>query len=105
MSRKSFADLPDTIFCNILEYLDWRDLGSFDNVFLNRKARNSCLDALQTRQVLQKVEQNLFWNKALDNGILNWLISRNIWVISWKNYSVDDERLIAVVNGLPQLLT
>ena len=78
MSRKSFADLPDTIFCSILEYLDWRDLGSFDNVFLNRNARNSYLDALQTRQVLQKVEQNLFWNKALDNGILNWLISRNI---------------------------
>jgi hypothetical protein len=31
MTTKSLADLPDTIFCNITEYLDWGDVGRLDN--------------------------------------------------------------------------
>ena len=103
MTRKSFADLPETIFCNIIEYLDWCDVGRFDTALLDRNARNTYLDALTIRQV--KVECNEFWNNALDKAILNWMIIRNIWVTSWENNSVDDERLMAIATGLPQLLT
>ena len=58
MTTKSFADLPDTIFCNIIEYLDWYDVTIFDNVLLNRSMRHSYLAALKLRKV--KVEQNRF---------------------------------------------
>ena len=102
-TRKSFADFPETIFCSIIEYLNWHDVGRFDNALLDINARNTYLDALTLRQV--KVERNEFWNNALDNRILNWMIIRNIWVTSWENNSVDDERLMAIATGLPQLLT
>ena len=76
MTTKSLADLPDTIFCNIIDYLDWYDVGRFDTALLNRNMRNSYLDALKLRKV--KVERNRFWSQPVDKGILNWLISRNI---------------------------
>ena len=101
MTTKSFADLPDTIFCNIIEYLDWYEVGRFDKVLLNRNMRNSYLDALlMIRQV--KVERNRFWSQAVDKGILSWLISRNIRVISW-DLKVDNAKLMTIANGLPQL--
>ena len=64
MTTKSFSDLPDTIFCIIIEYLDWYEVGRFDTALSNRSMRNSYLDALKLRKV--KVERNRFWNKAGD---------------------------------------
>ena len=81
MSTKSLADLPDAIFCNIIEYLDWGEVARFDTAVLDRNMRKSYLDALKLRKV--KVERNRFWSQAVDNGILSWLVSRNIRVISW----------------------
>ena len=87
-TAKSFADLPDTIFCNIIEYLDWGEVARFDNAVLDRNMRKSYLVALlMIRQV--KVERNRFWRQLVDKGILNWLVSRNIRVISW-DLSVDN---------------
>jgi hypothetical protein len=104
MTTQSFANLPDTIFCNIFEYLDWGDAGRFDNALLNRKMRISYLDAVKIRKV--KVERIGFWMKALDRGILSWLISwlirRNIRVISW-DLKVNNAQLISIASGLPQL--
>ena len=94
------VSLPVEIFSNILEYLDWGDVGRLDTAFLNRDTRNGYLSALQLRQV--KVERNEFWKKALDRGILSWLIGRNILVISW-DLSVDNAQLISIANGLPEL--
>ena len=94
------VSLPDAILSNILEYLDWCDVGRLDTAFLNRQIRNSYLFALQFRKV--EVERHQFWIKALDRGILSWLISRNIRVISWA-LGVNDTQLISIANGLPQL--
>ena len=94
------VSLPVEIFSNILEYLDWGDVGRFDTAYLNRDTRNSYLFALQLRKV--KVERNEFWEKALGAGILSWLISRNIRVISW-DLGVDIAQLMTITNGLPQL--
>ena len=49
MTTKSFADLPDTIFCNIIEYLDWYEVARLDTALLDRNARNSYLDALKLK--------------------------------------------------------
>ena len=69
MTTKSFADLPDTIFCNIIEYLDWYEVGRFDNALLNRSMRNSYLVALKLRKV--KVERNEFLkNRRMEKFIL-----------------------------------
>ena len=94
------VSLPVEIFCNILEYLDWSDVGRLDTAFLNRETRNSYLFALQLRKV--KVERNRFWERAVDRGILSWLIRRNIRVISW-DLQVDNTQLISIASGLPQL--
>ena len=91
------VSLPMEIFSNILEYLDWGDLGRLDTAFLNRDTRNSYLLALQLRKV--KVERNGFWNNALDRGILSWLIGRNIRVISW-DLGVNNAQLISISNDL-----
>ena len=93
------VSLPMEIFSNILEYLDWGDVGRLDTAFLNRDTRNSYLLALQLRKV--KVERNEFWWGALDRGILSWLIGRNIRVISW-DLGVNNAQLISISNGLPQ---
>ncbi len=66
-TTKSFSDLPDTIFCNIFEYLDLYDVGRFDIALLNRNMRNSCLVALKLRKV--KVEQNRFWSQSVENQL------------------------------------
>ena len=95
-----FAVLPVEIFSNILEYLGWGDVGRLDTAFLNRETRNSYLFALKLRKM--KVERNEFWTKALDRGILSWLIRRNIRVISW-DLEVDNAQLISIANGLRQL--
>ena len=95
-----FAVFPVEIFSNILEYLGWDDVGRLDTASLNRDSRNSYLFALQLRKV--KVERNEFWRKALDRGILSWLIRRNIRVISW-DLRVDNAQLISIANGLRQL--
>ena len=100
MTTKLCTNLPDTIFCIIIEYLDWYEVARFDNVLSNRNARNRYLDALKIRQL--KVERNRFWSQAVDKGILNWLISRNISVICW-NLSVDNTQLMTIANGCPQL--
>jgi hypothetical protein len=92
--------LPDIIFCNIIEYLDWCEVARFDTGSLNRNMRKIYLDALKLRTV--KVERNRFWRQLVDKGILNWLVSRNIRVISW-DLEVDDTKLITIANGLPQL--
>ena len=92
--------LPDAIFSNILEYLDWGDVGRLDTAFLNRETRNSYLFALQLRNV--KVERHGFWERAVDRGILIWLIRRNIRAISWDLW-VNNAQLISIANGLPQL--
>ena len=94
------VSLPVEIFSNILEYLDWGDVGRLDTAFLNRKTRDSYLFALQLREV--KVERNELWRKALDRGILNCLIRRNIRVISW-DLRVDNAQLISIASGLPKL--
>jgi hypothetical protein len=47
MTAKSFADLPDTIFCIIIEYLDWCEVARLDTALLNRNMRKSYLDALK----------------------------------------------------------
>ena len=60
MTAKSLADLPDTIFCNIIECLDWGEVGRFDTASLNRNMRKSYLVALKLRKV--KVERNEFWS-------------------------------------------
>ena len=100
MAAKSFADLPDTIFCNIIECLDWYEVARLDTAVLNRNMRKSYLVALKLRKV--KVERNRFWRQLVDKGILNWLVSRNIPVISW-NLGVDNTKLMTIANGLPQL--
>ena len=100
MTTKSFADLPDTIFCNIIEYLDGYEVGKFDTALLEINMRKSYLDALKLRKV--KVERNEFWRKSVEKGILNWLISRDIRVISW-DLNVDNTKLMTIANGLPQL--
>ena len=100
------VSLPVEIFSDILEYLDWGDLGRFDTAFLNRKTRNSYLFALQLRKVkVERLnglngrnERNGFWKKALDRGILSWLIRRNIRVISW-DLIVDNAQLISIAIG------
>ena len=94
------VSLPVEIFSNILEYLDWGDVGRLDTAFLNRDMRNSYLFALQLKKV--KVERNEFWRKAVDRGILSWLIRRNIRVISW-DLRVDNAQLISIARGLSQL--
>ena len=101
MTTTSFANLPDTIFCSILEYLNWYDVGRFDNALLNRKTRRIYLDALKIRKV--KINHNDFrlWWKSVDKGILDWLISRNIQVISW-HFEVDNTQLMTISNGCPQ---
>ena len=95
-----FRVLPDAMYCSILEYLDWGDVGRLDTAFLNRETRNSYLFALQLIRV--KVKRNRFWKQALDRGILSWLIRRNIRVISW-DLRVDNAQLISIASGLPQL--
>ena len=100
MAAKSLADLPDTIFCNIIECLDWGEVARFDTAVLDRNMRKSYLDALKLRKV--KVERNRFWGQAVDKGILNWLVSRNIRVVSW-DLKVDNTELMTIANGLPQL--
>jgi hypothetical protein len=94
------VSLPIEIFSDILEYLDWSDVGRLDTAFFNRDTRNSYLFALQLRKV--KVERNGFWERALDRGILCWLIRRNIRVISW-DLGVNNAQLITIANKLPQL--
>ena len=70
MTAKSLADLPDTIFCNILEYLDWGEVARLDNAVLDRNVRKSYLVALKLRKV--KVGRNRFWSQLVEKGILNW---------------------------------
>ena len=94
------VSLPVEIFSNILEYLDWIDVGRLDTAFLNRDTRNSYLFALQLKNV--KVERNEFWENAVNRGILSWLIRRNIRVISW-DLKVDNAQLISIANSVPQL--
>ena len=89
------VSLPVEIFSNILEYLDWGDVGRLDTAFLNRDTRNSYLFALQLRRM--EVERNEFWARAVHKGILNWLIRRNIRVISW-DLKVDNAQLISIAN-------
>ena len=100
MTTKSLADLPDTIFCIIIEYLDWGDVARFDTALQNRNMRSIYLVALKLRKV--KVERNWFWSQLVEKGILNWLVSRNIRVISWDS-KVDDTKLMTIATGLPQL--
>ena len=101
MPTKSLADLPDAIFCNIIEYLDWGEVGRLDTAVLDRNMRKSYLVALKLRKV--KVERNWLWRQLVDKRILNWLVSRNIRVISW-DLKVDDTKLMmTIANGLPQL--
>ena len=100
MTTKSLSSLPVEIFSNILEYLDWGDVGRLDTAFLNRETRNSYLFALQLRNV--NVERNGYWEKAVAGGVLGWLIRRSIRVISW-DLKVDNAQLISIANGLPQL--
>ena len=76
MTAKSFADLPDAIFCIIIEYLDWGEVARLDTALLDRSMRSIYLVALKLRKV--KVERNRFWSQAVGKGILNWLVSRNI---------------------------
>ena len=94
------VSLPVKIFSNILDYLDWGDVGRFDTAFLDRKTRNRYLFTLMLRKV--KVERNGFWEKALERGKLSWLISKNIRVISW-DLKVDNAQLISIASGFPQL--
>ena len=94
------VSLPVEIFSNILEYLDWGDVGRLDTAFLNLDTRNSYLFVLQLRKV--RVERDEFWKKAVDRGILSWLIRRNIRVISW-DLRVDNAQLMTIANGWPQL--
>ena len=57
--------LPVELFSNVLEYLDWRDVGRLDTAFLNRDTRNSFLFALfQLRKV--RIERDEFWKRARD---------------------------------------
>ena len=56
-TANQFVSLPVEIFSNIVEYLDWGDVGRLDTAFLNRKTRNGYLFALQLRTV--KVERNI----------------------------------------------
>ena len=100
MTTKSLADLPDAIFCNITEYLDWGEVARLDNALLNRNMRKSYFDALKLRKV--KVERNRFWRQLVEKGILDWLVSRNIPVVSWDS-KVDNTKLMTIANGLPQL--
>ena len=94
------VSLAVEIFSNILEYLDWGDVGRFDTAFLNRGTRNCYLFALQLRKV--KVERNRFWENAVDRGVLSWLMRRNIRVISLDLW-VNNAQLISIANGFPQL--
>ena len=101
IATKSFADFPDVVFRNIIAYLDWFDVGRFDNALLDIISRDNYLDALKIAQV--KVEPTKFWDTNLRKGILNWMILRNIWVISWVNNSIDDTILTILANTLHKL--
>ena len=98
-TTKSFADLPDSIFCNIIEYLDWNDVGRFDNALLNRNARYSYLDALKISNV--KIKRNRFLGITRREGILDWIIIRNARVISW--LCADITKLMTITTECPQL--
>ena len=100
MTAKSFADLPDAIFCNIIECLGWFEVARLDTALSDHNMRNGYLVALKLRKV--KVEGNKFWSQLVDKGILNWLVSRNIRVISW-DLQVDDTELMTIANGCTQL--
>ena len=100
-TTKLLVSLPVEIFSSILEYLDWGDVGRLDTAFLNRDTRNSYLFALQLKEV--KVERNEFWERAVNRGILSWLIRRNIQAIFWDLQVFDNDQLISIANGLPQL--
>ena len=101
MTAKSFADLPDTIFCNIIEYLDWGEVARLDTAVLDRNMRKSYLGALlMIRKV--KVERNEFWRQLVEKGILDWLVRRNVRVVSWDLF-VDNTKLMTIANGCPQL--
>ena len=76
-------------------------MGRLDTAFLSRETRNIYLFALQLRKM--KVERNELWRKAVDRGILIWLIRRNIRVISLDLLSVDNAQLKSIASGLPQL--
>ena len=117
MTAKSFADLPDTIFCNIIECLGWGEVARLDTALLKRNARKSYLDALKLREVKVGISSsefdrakydallqlNEFWRQLVDKrNILSWLISRNIRVVSW-DLEVDNTQLMTIANGCPQL--
>ena len=98
------VSLPDAIFSNILEYLDWGDVGRLDTAFLNLETRNSYLFALQLMKV--KVERNI-WNccnitdegiRALASGCPQ-LQSLNIAGC----YNITDEEIRALARGCPKL--
>ena len=76
-------------------------MGRLDTALLKRNARKSYLDALNLRKV--KVGRNGFWSQAVDKGILNWLVSRNIRVISWDLKVYNTELMMTIATGLPQL--
>ena len=82
-------------------------MGRFDTALLDINARNSYLDALKLKKV--KVEQNKFWSRNFRKGMLKWLISRNIWVISWESafpiFPFNDTLLKALVIGFFQSLS
>jgi hypothetical protein len=98
-TTKSFSDLPDTVFCNIIECLDWYDVVRFDTALVNRNARYSYLDALKIRNV--KIERNRFWDITLRKGMLDWITIRNARVISW--LCVDITKLMTITTVCPQL--
>ena len=100
MTINPLVSLPVEIFSNILEYLVWFDVGRLDTAFLNRDTRNSYFLPLKSIKV--KVKRNAFWERAFYRGLLRWLISRNIRVISW-DLVVNNTQLISIANGLPQL--
>ena len=63
MTIKLVLNLPDAIFCNIIECLDWYEVARSDNALLDRNARNGYLVALKLRKV--KVERNESWSLSL----------------------------------------
>ena len=50
-ATNTLVSLPVEIFGNILEYLDWGDVGRLDTAFLNRDTRNSYLFVLQSATI------------------------------------------------------
>ncbi len=105
---KSLGDylclLPCELLQTIVQYWTIEEWSKLDIALTTRHPfKKSFFGVLSTVPVT--VTNNYLWHKRLENGILDWIISRRINIVSWENKNCDDERLALIAHGLPNLLS